>query len=314
MPQDSNLIVGIESSDDAGVYKISDDLALIQTVDFFTPIVDDPYMFGQIAAANSFSDIYAMGGIPKTAMNIVCFPSKTMEISILRDVIRGGLDKIREAGVVLAGGHSIDDNELKYGLSVTGFVHPDKILRNNSINNNDLLILTKPIGTGIINTVIKGGFAKEHEIQYVTKTMSTLNKTASDIMKNFPVSACTDITGFGLAGHASEMIMGTGLGITFFECKIPLIEGVEEYASMGFVPGGTYNNKDFRSSIVNFSDNTGTYFSDLVFDPQTSGGLLISIDRHNADMLLNELTDHGIDRASIIGEVTDSHGENIFFK
>ena len=207
---DPNLIVGMERAEDAGVYKLSDDLAIIQTVDFFTPIVDDPYMFGQIAAANALSDVYAMGGKPLTAMNIVCFPIKTMDISILREILKGGLDKMKEAGVTLVGGHSVEDSELKYGLSVTGTIHPLKVLTNVGAKVGDRLILTKPLGTGIINTAIKGGMATEDSIEMVTRYMASLNKKASEVMQEIGANACTDVTGFGLLGHAFEMIEGTG--------------------------------------------------------------------------------------------------------
>ena len=204
-PTDSNLIVGLDQADDAGVYKVTDDLAIIQTVDFFTPIVDDPYWFGQIAAANALSDVYAMGGIPKTAMNLVAFPLKQMDIYILRQIIQGGLDKMKEAGVVLVGGHSVEDSELKYGLSVTGFIHPDRILTKKNLKQGDRLILTKPLGTGIINTAIKGGLASAEIIKRVTRLMATLNRVAAAIMSNYPVHACTDITGFGTVANGTVL-------------------------------------------------------------------------------------------------------------
>ena len=204
-PTNANVLVGLDRADDAGVYRVSDDLALIQTVDFFTPIVDDPYAFGQIAAANALSDIYAMGGIPKTAMNLVAFPLKTMDISVLRQIIQGGLDKMTEAGVVLIGGHSIEDSELRYGLSVTGFIHPSRVLTKKSIRPGDRLILTKPLGTGIVNTAIKGGLASSSVIETTVRLMATLNRRAAEIMSDYPVGACTDITGFGMIGHLAGL-------------------------------------------------------------------------------------------------------------
>ena len=204
-PTNANVLTGLDRADDAGVYRVSDDLALIQTVDFFTPIVDDPYAFGQIAAANALSDIYAMGGIPKTAMNLVAFPLKTMDISVLRQIIQGGLDKMTEAGVVLIGGHSIEDSELRYGLSVTGFIHPSRVLTKKSIRPGDRLILTKPLGTGIVNTAIKGGLASSSVIETTVRLMATLNRRAAEIMSDYPVGACTDITGFGMIGHLAGL-------------------------------------------------------------------------------------------------------------
>ncbi len=302
-PTDDNVIVGLDRADDAGVYKITDDLAIIQTVDFFTPIVDDPYSFGQIAAANALSDIYAMGGVPKTAMNLVGFPLKQMDIDILRQIIQGGLDKINEAGVVLMGGHSIEDNELKYGLSVTGFIHPDRVLTKKNMVAGDRLILTKPIGTGIINTAIKGGFATPEIIETVTDLMAQLNKDAAELMIKYPVHACTDITGFGLLGHMAEMVMDSGMGIQLFADKIPVIPETLQYAKMGLLPAGAYKNKEFRENMIIFSPSVDPLFRDILFDPQTSGGLLICMDRDSANKLLDELNQKGIENTAIIGEV-----------
>ena len=237
--------MGLDRADDAGVYKVTNDIAIIQTVDFFTPIVDDPYWFRQIAAANALSDVYAMGGVPKTAMNLVAFPLKDMEIAVLRQIIQGGLDKLREAGVVLIGGHTVEDSELKYGLSVHGFIHPDRVLTKGGLQEGDRLILTKPLGTGIINTAIKGGLASEEIIDTVTRLMATLNREAADVMSLYPVHACTDITGFGLIGHLAEMIVDAGIGIRLKSERIPIIPEALEYARIGLVPAGTYNNRDF---------------------------------------------------------------------
>ena len=231
--------MGLDTYDDAGVFRVSEDLALIQTLDFFTPIVDDPYAFGQIAAANALSDIYAMGGTPLTCMNIICFPIKNMDISVLKEILRGGLDKITEAGAVLVGGHSVEDDELKYGLSVTGTVHPKKILTNRGARIGDQLILTKPIGTGIINTGIKGNLAKKETIEEVTGLMSSLNRIPAEEMKDYDVSACTDVTGFGLLGHACEMIDEGPLGLMLAVEKVPLISEDMDFATMGIVRGVT---------------------------------------------------------------------------
>lgn len=294
--------MGIEAYDDAGVFRLREDLALIQTLDFFTPIVDDPYAFGQIAAANALSDIYAMGGVPLTAMNIICFPIKKMEISVLKEILRGGLDKISEAGAILVGGHSVEDDELKYGLSVTGTVHPKKMLANAGARIGDQLILTKPIGTGIINTAIKGNLAKRETIEEVTALMSTLNRAAAEEMKDYDVGACTDVTGFGLLGHACEMIDKGPLGLMLFADKVPLISGVMDFARMGIVPGGTRRNRDFRESYLVGTGKIDPVVMDILFDPQTSGGLLIAVSGDQANDLVERLRKKGVGRASVIGE------------
>jgi selenide,water dikinase len=305
--------VGLDRADDAGVYKITEDLAIIQTVDFFTPIVDDPYWFGQIAAANAFSDVYAMGGIPKTAMNLVAFPVKQMDMSVLRLILQGGLDKMREADVVLMGGHSVEDNELKYGLSVTGFIHPDHVLTKKNFKPGDRLILTKPLGTGIINTAIKSDLASAEIVTTVTRLMATLNRDAAAIMKKYSVHACTDITGFGLIGHLAEMVVDTGLGLSVHADKIPVIPEAFEYAKMGLVPGGggAYKNREFRESMVDLSPSVNRSMQDILFDPQTSGGLLMCVDPKSADDLLEELKASGINQAAIIGEVLAEPKERI---
>jgi len=293
----------MDSPDDAGVYKISDDLAIIQTVDFFTPIVDDPYRFGQIAAANALSDIYAMGGIPKTAMNLVAFPLKQMDISILRQIIQGGLDKMKEADVVLVGGHSVEDRELKYGLSVTGFVHPDRILTKRNLSVGDRLVLTKPLGTGVINTAIKGGVASSEVIERVTQLMAALNRDAAEVMNKYRVHACTDITGFGLLGHLAEMVVGSGCGLELDADNIPILPEAIDYAAMGLLPAGAFKNKAFREPMVEFSPSVKPLVRDLLFDPQTSGGLLICLDRDDAGKLVHELNHKGVDGSAVIGEV-----------
>jgi selenide,water dikinase len=273
-------------------------------VDFFTPVVDDPYWFGQIAAANALSDIYAMGGVPKTALNLVAFPVKQMDMEILRHIIRGGLEKVKEAGAVLIGGHSVEDNELKYGLSVTGFIHPDRVLTNRGLRSGDSLILTKPLGSGIINTAIKGGLASNETIRSVTRLMATLNRDSAEIMKDHPVHACTDITGFGLLGHVAEMVTGTNLGVDIQADKVPIIQEALKFAGMGLVPAGTYANRAFRDSMVSFASTVESPFQDILFDPQTSGGLLMSVDAQSADDLLAQLKKKGIHEAAMIGTVT----------
>lgn len=297
--------MGLERADDAGVYKLSEELAIVQTIDFFTPIVDDPSTFGQIAVANALSDVYAMGGKPLTAMNVVCFPSKTMDISILRDILQGGLEKMREAGVILVGGHSVDDQELKYGLSVTGIIHPKRIVTRAGAEPGDKLILTKPLGTGIINTALKGGLANKETIAKVTKYMVTLNKKASELMQEIGVNACTDITGFGLLGHGSEMAENSEIGMKIYVASVPIFAEAIEFAKMGLVPGGTKRNRDFRSSMVELASELPDYMSDILFDPQTSGGLLISVSAAKAGTLLSRLHEAGVVEAAIIGEVIE---------
>ncbi|OGO01329.1 MAG: selenide, water dikinase SelD [Chloroflexi bacterium RBG_13_53_26] len=311
---DPNLIVGLEKADDAGVYKLSEDLAIIQTIDFFTPIVDDPYTFGQIAVANALSDVYAMGGKPLTAMNVVCFPIKTLDISVLREILRGGLEKMREAGVVLVGGHSVDDTELKYGLSVTGVMHPSKVITKTGAKAGDKLILTKPLGTGIINTAIKGRVAGEETVTKVAGHMATLNKVASEAMQEIGVNACTDITGFGLLGHACEMIQDSEIGMKIRAASVPVFAEAIEFAQMGMIPGGTYRNKEFRSSMVKKATEVPEYVQDVLFDPQTSGGLFIAVSAAKADLLLSRLHKAGVVEARIVGEVVGQPKEMIIIE
>ena len=311
IPTNDRVIVGMDSLDDAGVYKICDDLAIIQSVDFFTPIVDDPYRFGQIAAANALSDVYAMGGIPKTAMNLVGFPLKQMDISILRQIIQGGLDKMKEADVVLIGGHSVEDRELKYGLSVTGFVHPDRILIKNNLRVGDRLVLTKPLGSGVINTAIKGGIAPAEVVESITQLMAALNRVAAEVMNQYRVHACTDITGFGLLGHLAEMVVGSGCGLRLNADTIPILPEAIEYAAMGLLPAGASKNREFREPMVEFSSSVNPVIQDLLFDPQTSGGLLICLNRDDADKLVDELDEKSIHQSVVIGEVISTPPEKI---
>jgi len=293
----------MERSEDAGVYKLRDDLAIIQTLDFFTPIVDDPYTFGQVAAANALSDVYAMGGRPLTAMNIVCFPIRTMDISILNEVLAGGLDKMREAETVLVGGHSVEDKELKYGLSVTGVAHPAKVIFNTGCEVGDRLLLTKPIGTGVINTALKAGMADKAAVSKSIDCMVTLNKKASEIMTEAGANACTDVTGFGLLGHACEMIEGADIGMMIDSDSVPFLSEAKELAEMGLLPGGLHRNREFRMSMVEIDREVPGYLADILFDPQTSGGLLISVPEAKAQLLLERMNDGGIENAAIVGEV-----------
>lgn len=302
-PTNDNVLVGLGTADDAGVYKVTEDIALIQTVDFFTPIVDDPFDFGRIAAANSLSDVYAMGGQPKTAMNIVAYPIKTLGKEILREVLAGGAATLREAGAVLLGGHSVEDEEFKYGLSVTGFVHPQKIWANQGLREGDLLILTKAIGTGVINTAIKGGLASNAIISSAIQTMAQLNKNAAQVMMDFSISACTDITGFGLLGHIAEMIDGASEHILLDMSTIPILPEAYNFAAMGLVPIGSHNNRAYRQDMVAGLNDIDPVFRDILFDPQTSGGLLVGCKEEDAQKLLSRLRDVGIEDSAIIGQV-----------
>lgn len=300
-PNDPRLLVGIETADDAGVYQINETTALIQTLDFFTPIVDNPYMFGQIAAANSLSDVYAMGGKPLTTMNIVAFPIGCLPAEVLGDILKGGQDKVIEAGAVIVGGHTIDDSEPKYGLSVTGIVHPDKIWKNNGARTGDLLILTKAIGTGVLATAARADMFPEGNLASM-RSMATLNRIAAEVATQYTIHACTDITGFGLLGHIYEMASGSGVDITVHSAAIPLLADAAEAATMGLVPGGAYANREYLTTVT-MDPSVPVHIQDLCFDPQTSGGLLFSVPSNVAVELLIALQSAGILQAGIIGEV-----------
>ena len=289
---------------------MTNDVALIQTVDFFTPIVDDPYMFGQIAAANSLSDVYAMGGEPKIALNIVGFPN-CLDPSILGDILAGGADKVKEAGAVLVGGHSVQDDEPKYGLCVCGFVHPDKIFKNYGCRPGDVLILTKQIGNGIINTAIKAEMASERSIKEAITVMSSLNKKAKEVVENHNVTACTDITGFGLLGHCVEMTEASGVTFELHVNDIAYFEDAVEYAKMGLVPAGAYKNRQYSGDKVDMSQ-VEEYYIDLLYDPQTSGGLLISVPEEEVDDIMKEFKEKNMDtKVSIIGKVVEKGEKSI---
>jgi len=298
-----NLLVGLETNDDAGVYRLNDEIALVQTVDFFTPIVDDPYSFGQVAAANALSDIYAMGGTPLTALNIVAFPIGTLDKEVLSEILRGAGNKLAEAGATLVGGHSIDDSEPKFGLAVTGVVHPGKIWTNAGAKVGDRLILTKPIGVGILTTALKNGQLNEAEISRITTVMTTLNKIAASTMASYTVHACTDVTGFGLLGHASEMAGGSGVGMRIKKAQVPVLPRVRELAAAGFVPGGTKNNLRYLQGSVTFAETLDQIDRWILCDAVTSGGLLMAIPVEQADLLLLDLHHAGVE-AIAIGETT----------
>lgn len=294
-------MIGRETSDDAGVYRLTDDMALVQTIDFITPVVNDPYDFGRIAAANSLSDVYAMGGRPLTAMNVVCFPVQTMDKAVLREILRGGLDVVHEAGAVLVGGHSVEDPEIKYGLSVTGVVRPDRVIANSGVKPGDALILTKPLGTGVLATAIKAGLLSEQAQRRAVEVMATLNRKAAEIMSGYPVNGCTDVTGFGLLGHALEMARGSKVAIALFVGEVPLLPEALDSARMGLVPGGSFSNRSFCSRHVLGAERIDPVLLDLLADAQTSGGLLISLPGDLAASFLSDLLAGGVAYAAIIG-------------
>jgi selenide,water dikinase len=299
---DPNVLVGFDHADDAGVYLIGPDQALVQTVDFFTPVVDDPYTFGQIAATNSLSDVYAMGGKPLTALALVCFPEKA-DLAILERILAGGLSKMMEAGCTVIGGHSIRDEETKFGYSVTGMVHPKKVLANGGAKPGDSLLFTKGIGTGVISTAIKKGKAEAAWIEAAVRSMTTLNKRAAEVISggDFCVNAMTDVTGFGLIGHAREMVVASEVSIRISAGKVPLLEGALECVRGGYIPAGLKNNREFAECMVEYDDGVPEDVRALLFDPQTAGGLLIATPE--GQRLMKALTDAGV-AAVQIGEVT----------
>lgn len=311
VPYNGNVIVGMDMNDDAGVYRLTDKVALIQTIDFITPIVDDPFTYGQIAACNSLSDIYAMGGSPLTALNVVCFPTKKFSLDRLSDILRGGLSVIQQAGAQLLGGHSVEDNEMKYGLSVTGIVHPDKVLKNNGLKAGDAIILTKALGTGIVATAVKAGSAEDEILKPFVASMATLNDRASHVMLGYNVHACTDVTGFGLVGHLREMLGNDPLEIVIASKELPLLPGALQKASLGLIPGGMYRNRDFVGDLCTVGEGVPAELADILFDPQTSGGLLIGLPEADAPDLLSEIHAQGISAASIVARVRDSLSQKI---
>ncbi len=299
-----DLLVGLETADDAGVYRLTPEIALIQTVDFFTPVVNDPFTFGQIAAANALSDVFAMGGRPLTAMNIVCYPSATVPKEVLKDILAGGLDKIHEAGALLVGGHSVDDTELKYGLAVTGVVHPERVLTNAGARPGDVLLLTKPVGTGIIATAMKGRLASPEAEAGAVAVMTALNRLPEEALAPGAVHGLTDITGFGLLGHALEMAVASRVELTLFAGRVPLLPGAYDYAAMGLVPAGSFANRNFCAKSLMVDPGVDPVLLDLLADAQTNGGLLLAAAPEAADALLTALHREGFPHAALIGEVT----------
>lgn len=310
--ENPNLIVGFDTNDDACVYKINDNTVAIQTVDFFPPMVDDPYIFGQIAAANALSDIYAMGGNPATAMNLLCFPS-CLDISIMHDILAGGYDKVKEAGAVIAGGHTIADPTPKYGLCVSGFAHPSDILSNSNAKTGDMLVLTKPLGIGIMNTAAKAELLNESKIKEVTWIMSTLNKYAKECTSKLDIHSCTDVTGFSLIGHSYEMASGSNKTIEIFSQSVPIIDGALDYAKMGIIPEGMYNNLDYLKDKFTLASKVAQELQDVLIDPQTSGGLLLSIPEKNVKEFLSRIEEF-TPYARVIGQVIDKGDKSIVIK
>jgi selenide, water dikinase len=306
LPKFNNLdmLVGTETSDDAGVFRLRPDLAIVNTVDFFTPIVDDPYVFGQIAATNSLSDVYAMGGEPKTAMNIVCFPKGKMEMEVLGEILKGGADKVKESGAVIIGGHSIIDEEIKYGMAITGVIHPDKIFRNVGVQEGDALILTKPLGTGIITTALKKGKASKESVDEAVAFMTTLNSAASAVMCKYPVHACSDVTGFGILGHALGMASGSGVTLVIESQKLPIMHRAPRLAEKGYITGGCKRNRDYLKDKITVEESLPEGIVEVAFDPQTSGGLLIAVAKRLAAKLIEDLQAAGVTAATQVGYAT----------
>lgn len=296
-----NLLVGLDTADDAAVYKLNDEMALIQTLDFFTPMIDDPYVFGQIAAANSLSDVYAMGGTPIVAMNIVCFPA-CHDMDVLAEIMKGGFDKVRESGALLVGGHTVDDKEPKYGLSVSGIAHPNKILSNATSKVGDVLILTKPLGVGILNTAMKADLIRKETENKVIEVMTHLNKYAAMSFDKIQVNSVTDITGFGLLGHALEMAKASEVSIHINSEEVPILDEAVDMAKMGIIPAGMYRNKQYIEKDVDMQD-VDIAVRDILYDPQTSGGLLVSVKAEYAEELVKDMKLNGSIEAKIIGYV-----------
>lgn len=295
------VIVGTETSDDAGVFRLRSDLAIVNTVDFFTPIVDDPYTFGLVAATNALSDVYAMGGEPMTAMNIVCFPRGKMDIGVLGKILKGGADKVHEAGAVIIGGHSIIDPEIKYGMAITGVIHPDRVIRNVGVQEGDSLILTKALGTGIISTALKKGKASKESTDEAIASMTTLNKYASSVIRKYPVHACSDVTGFGLLGHAMEMATGSGVTLIVESGNLPLLHDAQRLAEKGYLTGGCKRNHEYLKDKVTIDPSIRKGLVEMAFDPQTSGGLLIALPEKHAAKLLADLHSNGVAKSAIVG-------------
>lgn len=306
-PEHPDLLVGISTVDDAGVFRVAEDLALVQTVDFFTPIVDDPYTYGAIAAANAMSDVYAMGGEPITALNVVCYPKSKISTDMLADILRGGHDKAAEAGCVIVGGHSVEDDEMKYGLAVTGRIRPSKVLTNAGARPGDALVLTKPLGTGIVTTAFKLGEIPDELYRSVTESMLELNGTASRLAVEFGAHACTDVTGFGLLGHAFGMAKASEVGFVFYAAEIPVFDGTEALAEQGYLTQGDVTNREYLRDHVQIDNKLSENLIRVLYDPQTSGGLLIAIAPEVVEEFVAALRNQGVGAARIVGRVSHQH-------
>lgn len=311
IPADPNVLVGSNTADDAGVYRLTDDLAVVQTVDFFTPMVDDPYSFGLVAAANALSDVYAMGARPVTALNIIAFPEEKLPMETLVQILKGGLDKAREAGVSIIGGHTIKDDEPKYGLAVTGLVHPDRVVTNAGARPGDRLFLTKPLGSGIITTAIKRDLASDSDVEEITALMATLNRPAAEAMVEVGVHGCTDVTGFGLLGHLHEIAAASGASALISASDVPILPAARKFADVGAIPGGSKANLRFTEPCVMFEAGLDDTTRILLADAQTSGGLLIAVAPEKADVLVEKLAAAGIDPVADIGSINEGDAGTI---
>ncbi len=309
---DPRLIVGYDKSDDASVYVLDENTALVQTTDFFPPIVDDPFLFGQIAAANALSDVYAMGGEPKLALNIMCL-ARNMAKETVQDILRGGYDKAYEAGAIITGGHTIQGAEPLYGLAVSGFVHPEKVLTNSGAQPGDVLLLTKPLGVGIITTAAKAGLAEKALTERIYRQMATLNKAARDVMVKYPVHSCTDVTGFALLGHSFEMAQGSGVTVHIQTENVPFHKEAWAFADMGLVPSGAYRNRDYAEAGVKLTREIARPMQDILYDPQTSGGLLIALPEKTAAQCLEEMRQRA-PQAAVVGYVTEKMDAAIYLE
>jgi selenide,water dikinase len=309
-----DLLVGPETSDDAGVFRLREDLAIVNTVDFFTPIVDDPFVFGQIAAANALSDVYAMGGDPLTALNIVGFPKGSLGLEVMAEILEGGSERARAAGAVVVGGHTIIDSELKYGMAVTGAVHPERIFRNVGVRAGDRLVLTKPLGTGIVTTALKRRQAKPRSVRAATASMVALNRTASQVARTFAVHACSDVTGFGLLGHAAEMAMGSRVSIVLEAAALPVLPDAPDLAERGFVTGGCSRNRLYLADKVVVKRTVSRALEEVAFDPQTSGGLLIAVNGRVAERLVRAIRRAGVREATIVGSAVAKRDAFVYLR
>jgi selenium donor protein len=313
-PDDPNILVDTKKSDDSAVYRINNDLAIVQTVDFFTPIVDDAYAFGQIAAANALSDIYAMGATPLFALNIVGFPTLRLPMKTLENILKGADNKAKEAGISILGGHSVEDHEPKFGMVITGKIHPDKILTNGGAKENDLIVMTKPIGTGILSTAMKRNLLSEQAIRKLIAIMSELNKTPADIIHNYPVTACTDVTGFGLLGHLNEMTASSEMDAEIHFSNVPVIKETHDFVAGGLVPGGTKNNLSFMQEKIQWDGAFSISEKYILNDAQTSGGLLFTIPERFGKNIISDFINAGINEAKIIGRITKKGNGKITIK